>query len=75
MYTFICSYVTTDSAANVSIEELINLDILADKHHRKIWLLDLLMKVRTSTERLPCLDYDTPLYYAVKRIIFNLCHY
>ena len=46
--------------------------ILADKHHKKIWLLDLLIKVRTSTERLPCLDYETPLYYAVKSNNFQL---
>eukprot|EP01083_Nonionella_stella_P083398 230608_1 len=57
----------TDTASNVTIDELIeSYKILADKHHKKVWLLDLLMKVRSSTERLPCLDYDTPLYFAVK---------
>ena len=57
----------TDNSNNVSIHELIeSYKILADSYHRKVWLLDLLLKVRTSTERMPCLDYDTPLYYAVK---------
>ena len=57
----------TDIASNVTIDELIeSFDILADSNHQKVWLLDMLLQVRSSIDYMPCLDYDTPLYYAVK---------
>lgn len=39
---------------------------LADRHERHVWLLDLLLKIRGSKQRIPILDFDSPLYYSLQ---------
>ena len=45
---------------------------LADSIEKKVWLLDLIVKIRGSVERIPLLDFDSPLDYALDQFNFKL---
>ena len=63
----LCTALRQNDDGVVSAKDVAEIfSILADRFNKEVYLTDLLWKINRSVERLPVVDYDSPVMYALK---------
>ena len=63
----LCSSLRQNDDGVVSAKDVASIfSVLADSKKHEVYLTDLLWKINKSVERLPVVDYDSPVLYALK---------